>query len=666
MCGILGIIDNKNSIDPLVAYKMSQMIKHRGPDDEGFFCVDGNNFQTVLGSDDTNIDVWNSEIQYKPTNSILKYNLKQKLILGHRRLSIIDLTPCGHNPMSYLNRRYWIVYNGEIYNYLEIKNELMKLGYDFITQTDTEVILASYHEWGVECFNKFNGMWAIALFDSHTEELILCRDRFGIKPLYYYFTNDGKFSFGSEIKQFTVLKEWEAKLNHQRAYDYLVYSLTDHTYETMFAGVYQLEPGHYYKCSIKAITNEKTNKLDSKSWYKINNSISLNSFDKILSLYKELFKDSIKLHLRSDVPIGTALSGGLDSSAIVSEINTQLSNSGKLDLQKTFSSCSLDSRFDEKYWMDIVVKHNKVSPHFIYPDPEDIFDKTDDIIWYQDEPYQSQSVFLGFKIFETAKKNNVKVLINGQGADEYLGGYGQFNYRILIKYLLTLNFSKFINEISDLHKLSGIKVNKIIKGILLEIMPISVKNILKANSSEIRKIEKLINFKILKAKKKHPLFGQFNNDIKSIIRNYTFHFSLPRLLRWEDRNSMANSIEARVPFLDYRLFEIIYNLPFSYHLKDGYTKSILRNSLKGVLPDEIISRRDKKGFITPEEGWIKGDFKFKFRNELIDSIKNSKSILNNKSLNYYDKIVSNELPFSYSYWRLILFGKWLKKFNIKL
>jgi asparagine synthase (glutamine-hydrolysing) len=412
MCGIAGILSS-NILTAKNICQMTNIIRHRGPDDEGFIILKHDSELITAGGRDTPKDVWETVTHYRPERGIEDFfDIKCSLMFGHRRLSILDLSPAGHQPMCYSEGRYWIVYNGEIYNHPDIRTELEKLGHKFITRSDTEVILASYAEWGPECLDKFAGMWAFAIFDRTKNEIFLSRDMYGIKPLYYWFSPDGDFAFTSEIKQFISLPGWRAILNPQRVYDHLVYSIADHTDETMFKGVYQIPGGHYFKTTINNLKPETSGRLTTKKWYDPERVQFNGSFDEAANRFRELFEQSIAEHLKADVQVGSALSGGLDSSAIVCEVNRILRNTNKESLQKTFSSCSSYERFDERKWMDIVI-YTKVDAHFIYPQINNIIEMTSDIIWHQDEPYQSQSAFLAYNVFKLAKANEVTVLLNG-------------------------------------------------------------------------------------------------------------------------------------------------------------------------------------------------------------------------------------------------------------
>ena len=565
--------------------------------------------------------------------------------------------------MSYKNNRYWITYNGEIYNYLEIKQELETLGHTFISNTDTEVILASYAEWGVDCLNHFDGMWSFAIYDVETENVFIARDRFGIKPFYYWYSPNGNLYFGSEIKEFVSLDSWNAKLNSQRAWDYLAYSLTDHTEETMFQGVFQLQCGHCALFNINRIPIDNKGELETTEWYNLPFTPFEGTYEEAVNIFKDLFIDSVKLHLRSDVEVGSALSGGVDSSSIVCVIDQLLKECG--GRQKTFSSCSFDNRYDESDWMKKVISCTSVDPHYVYPQLEDFYRQTENIIWHQEEPYQSQSAFLGYNVFKCAKENGVSVLLNGQGADEYLGGYGQFTgprYAFLIK---KFHFYTLWSDYCSLKKNETIDRKRVIRQTIVNLLPESYtasleKKMWKSRSTELFDLEKLgashIHHK--------EIIPVGDRNIQNITSHALFKFTLPRLLRWEDRNSMAFSVEARVPFLDYRLIEFVYNLPSSFLDKNGVTKRILRDSMSGIIPDKIRDRKDKKGFITPEERWIKEDATNFFRNRIKDSIDSSFGIIKPEALSYFDSVVTGGASFDYTYWRIIMFSEWMKKYGI--
>ena len=668
MCGISGII-NSRGIDLLSIKKMTDIIRHRGPDDEGYFLSDDDNRILIAGGADTPDKVWSYITPFQPNINISDIQPNAfRVVFGHRRLSILDLSPAGHQPMSYANGRYWIVLNGEIFNYIEIRNELISLGYGFISNSDTEVVLAAWQEWGIDCQNRFNGMWSFVIYDCESRILFMSRDRFGIKPLYYWFAPDGSFCFASEIKQFTIFNGWKACINPQRAYDYLLYAYTDHTEETMFTGVYQIPGGYCLISGIEKLTADNSGKITLQKWYEFVPKPFGGTFSEASQKFEEIFKSAVQLHIRADVPVGSALSGGLDSSAIVCEVNNILRKEGVEYFQKTFSSCSTDERFNEKKWMEIVVECTKVDAYYIYPGWEDIFRLTPELIWYHDEPYQSQSVFLGYHVFKLAKSKNVIVLLNGQGADEYLGGYGQFTEARFTKMFRQLEWIKMINEIHNSGAITKYSYSSLFKSILSSFVPGSFKNLILDHLLVNRLINNTIDCNRLGAVKRNPneCIPVNFKTVQDISKHVTFYSTLPKYLKWEDRNSMANSVEARVPFLDYRLVEFAYGLPDDYLDFQGETKRILRQGLKNILPEKIMNRKDKKGFITPEERWVREDNPKLFRSKIEEAIQITNGIVTPDALFYFDEMVAGKIPFSFTYWHLILFAEWIKRFNVKL
>ena len=661
MCGISGVI-SLTSVNNDSLVKMNQIIKHRGPDDDGFVLFNDNKF-IPFGSEDTARDSWSANELYTPESDIKTSTFQAKVGFGHRRLAILDLSPKGHQPMCTKDGRYWVTFNGEVYNYIEIRDELLELGYTFSSNTDTEVILAAYQEWGEACQNRFNGMWAFAIYDRIENTIFLSRDRFGIKPLYYWFSPEGAFYFASEIKQFTVLTGWKAVLNKEMALDYLYYSLTDHTEETLFQGVFSIPPSHSILASIEILTHNKT-KLKTKQWYKLKREDSRLTFEESKLQFLKKFKDSIRLHLRADVSIGTSLSGGLDSSSIVSYVNVLLREANKPELQKTFSSCSEDPRFDERFWMEEVVKETQVDGHYVYPKGEDVFKLTEKLIWYMDEPYQSQSAFLGYHVFEEAQKNKVIVLLNGQGADEYLSGYSEYKLLRQKNLVKKLKYNQLYNELGSIKEVLKMIVNVIFDG-----LPNDLKYALSLRNTKNRFFSKIINFKILNTKRIHPYkrLKYRKQSHNSISNHQLFNEPLQKYLRWEDRNSMAHSVEARVPFLDHRLVEFVHTLPLHYLDSPNYSKIILVEALKGILPEIVRNRKDKKGFITPEQKWFMEDFPKQFLDLFDENIKFAKDIINSsEAKKYLINMQKGKIPFDYSYWHIILFCMWMKTFNVDI
>jgi asparagine synthase (glutamine-hydrolysing) len=633
MCGIAALLNNK-SLDKENIQKMTEIIKHRGPDGDGFESF-----------------------------------LDGKIWFGHRRLSIIDLSELGKQPMSYDNGRYWITYNGEIYNYIEIKEELVKLGFKFKSNTDTEVILAAYSYWGKECLNKFNGMWAFIIFDNKNKTIFAARDRFGIKPLYYWISDDQLVGFGSEIKQFTVLPGWNAIMNHQRVYDFLNWNLTDHTNETLFKNVFQIKGGEALEISIlKGDINQDIFKSNIYRWYELKSESFYGNKEEAIEKFKNLLFESVNYRLRADVKTGSCLSGGLDSSSIVCITNELLHQKKSENLQNTFSACSEIKIYDEREFIDEVVSGRNLDAHYTYPNIDELFSVLDDITWHQDEPFGSTSIYAQWEVFKLASDNNVKVILDGQGADELLGGYHGFFGPRLAGLFKEMKIIELLNEITTTSKIHNHSKKYLIQLMANMLLPEVLRQYLRAKVGKSNDAPDWLNTDLMDINLIDPFvqFGGKNTTISDMSKAQLVHTNLSMLLHWEDRDSMAHSVESRLPFLDYRLVEFGLGLPDEFKVSEGITKKVLREAMKGILPEKIRMRMDKMGFVTPEEIWLKEYSPDYFRDKVKEAIEVSQGILNNKALQKLDSIISGEEEFSFFAWRLISFGAWIKKFNVKL
>ncbi|MGN7479747.1 asparagine synthase (glutamine-hydrolyzing) [Solibacillus silvestris] len=628
MCGIAAIYSTK-SLENYLIKQMTDLIKHRGPDGEGHESfLDGH--------------LW----------------------FGHRRLSIIDLSSAGHQPMSYLDERYWITYNGEVYNYLELRDELEVKGYQFQSNSDTEVILAAYAEWGKNCLNRFNGMWSFVIFDRLENKFFAARDRFGVKPLYYWYSPEGMLAFASEIKQFTVLPGWEASLNGQRAYDFLNWSLTNHTDETLFENVFQIRGGEAVVIELENNNLFKEKSLNIYQWYTLKPRLSRGTIDDIAEKFRQLFTDSIKLRLRADVAVGSCLSGGLDSSSIVCVANDLLDELDKKELQKTFSACSHEKKYDERYFIDKVVQSRDIEAHYTYPELNNLFPQLEDLTWHQDEPFGSTSVYAQWEVFKLAAEQKVKVVLDGQGADEQLAGYhGYFSPRFtsLLKSLDIVTLLKEINDSKEIHGYSKVFAIKQIANAMLP-------EVIRQKLIKVNKSPTWLDMERLGAVEADPFveFGSKASSIRQMSIAQLTRTNLPMLLHWEDRDSMAHTVESRLPFLDYRLVEFILGLPDSFKLSDGITKKVLREGMKDILPEEIRMRMDKLGFVTPEEVWIKGESAEMFLKKVKEAVALSKGVLKEDVVIKAEAMIAGQENFSFYIWRVISFGEWIKKFNVKI
>ena len=624
MCGIAGIYNlSKRPVNITQVKSMSDSLRHRGPDDEGYVLLNSNNgdHKELSGNDSIR------ELKFE---NIMSLDDKHRfdLAFGHRRLSIIDLSSLAHQPMSNADKSLWIVHNGEIYNYVELREDLEDLGHTFKSKSDTEVVLHAYQEWGVDCLQKFNGMWAFAIWDVKRKMLFCSRDRFGIKPFYYIFDGD-RFVFASEIKSLLECGA-ERKPNDRIIYDYLACGLQDHTDETFFDGIKQLKPAHYLLIENGELKVERYWNIE------VNDEIRSKN-DNYLGFYN-LFEESIKLRLRSDVPVGTCLSGGLDSSSIVC-ITNKFVDKGR---QKTFSSCFDNKKFDEREYIEEVIERTGADKNYIFPSGEAFLEEIEDLIYHQDEPFGSLSIYAQWNVMRKASET-VKVLLDGQGGDELLAGYLEY----YASFLKTLIFKKDFRVIKEL-------------VCFLILHPKSAYELfLKMRMREKRK-EMLSSEFASKYKDRNV---KYTEDLATKLLNDLTRDKLPALLHYEDRNSMAFSIEARVPFLDFKLVEHVAKLQLDKKLKNGMTKVILREAMKGILPEKIRKRKDKMGFVTPEDVWMKTVLKDWVMDILLsESFRKRKYWDADKVLKEFEDVWTGKKKYTSDLWRYINLELWMRRF----
>lgn len=653
---------------------MTDLIRHRGPDDEGFVLFQElSAMPRVCGGQDTPDDAYQAGIAYAPKEKLSNLgDCPVTLALGHRRLSIVDLSPLGHQPMSSVDGRYWIVFNGEVYNHIELRAELEKVGYRFVSHSDTEVIIAAYREWGKECLSRFNGMFAFLIYDRERHWLFVARDRFGVKPLYYRVAEDG-IAFASEIKQFTVLPRWRAQMNGQRAYDFLNWGITDHTDETLFAGVFQLRGGQALELDLQAMVDGRVQyavggRLPVYSWYQLKPQPFSGMMQDAAEQFRDKLTDAVKLRLRADVPVGSCLSGGLDSSSIVCIVNQLLREQDAHSLQKTFSACADVAKFDERKWIDVVVRATHVDAYYVYPALSQLFDEAPTITWHQDEPFGSTSIYAQWNVFRLAAQQEVKVMLDGQGADEQLAGYHGFFGPRLAALFRSLRWISLLKEASAMRRIHGYSYKTVAAYLANYTLPEQFKDKLRYFAGRAVAQPAWLSCKQLGCVAANP-FQSVGAAGAETVRGLSIAqltaSNLQMLLHWEDRDSMGHSIESRVPFLDYRLVEFVLGLPDEYKLSDGVTKRVLRQGMSGILPDVIRDRMDKLGFVTPEETWLRETAPDLFREKMNEAISISGGILRKAEANQMlEDMISGRLRFGSLPWRLISFGVWIKQFNV--
>ena len=598
MCGISGVINKNNkSVEELLIHQMTNIIAHRGPDSSGSY-------------------------------------LYKNIAFGHRRLSILDLSSSGHQPMKYLDDLV-ITYNGEIYNFIEIREELIQKGYIFDSNSDTEVILKAYHCWGKTCVNYFNGMWSFSILDIKQKIVFCSRDRFGVKPFYYIENND-LFAFGSEISQLLTFLPNKI-LNKKVALDYLISGIEECSNETFFKDIYLLKGGH------NLVFDLQTNSYEIERYYNLKLSDQKNTS---VDDYIQELKRSITLRLRSDVKVGTCLSGGIDSSTISSFASTIYQNSNEKFM--AIHAKSSEYKTDESEFAKIVSKIANINLNFVEPSYSDFKSNIQSIIKIQQEPFGSLSIIMQYFVFKKAKELGCIVMLDGQGGDETLLGYERY-YPAIVKSKKGIAKLKALLQSSKNSRLSlldTIKYQYYFSNYKLRLKRLKFKNAF--YKSEILNEYESEELRII---------SESYNDISILQKNEIESSQLPHLLKYEDRNSMANSIESRLPFLDYKLVELSLNTNNSLKIKDGWTKFILRKAAETILPKEIVWRKAKLGFNAPEKTWTK-----EFENEMIKEIQQSE-ILNN--FIDFKKLYFKNLDLR-TKWRLYNFSVWEKEFKVKL
>ncbi len=627
MCGIAGFIGIKQAdynIDETI-FNMTKSLTHRGPDDDGYMVIkDGiknNQFYAVF---------------------------------GHRRLKIIDLSKTGHQPMSNSNGSMVISYNGEIYNYLELKEELIKKGYQFISTSDTEVFMKAYEEWGIKCFSRFNGMWAAAIFDKKKRKIILSRDRFGKKPLYYY-RNENTFIFASEIKAILKHPYCIKKPNYEKIFRYLAthYRYVDIDDDSYFENIHQVSKSTFME--VDEYLNIKT-----ASYWDLDTRINRqNISDKAaINEFKDLFVDAVRLRLRSDVSVGCALSGGMDSTSITCVAYKILKHP-----IITFSGITGDIKgvYDESEYIDAVIKETEAVSHYIKPDPLDIFDTVEEMLAYHDEPICTVTWYSLYLIAKKIKFEHAPVLLNGHGGDELLAGYWD-HYHYYFYDLGKKNDNETLqHEIKCWEKNHG-REKKEIEDYRLYISKL-VKNKI-SPMSQFPDYSSCFDEELVEKYKRDITFPKpYDSLLSNRLYDELLFETIPASLRPEDRNTMSQSIESRSPFLDYRLVEYCFSLPSRLKIRHGLGKWLLREAMQGILPEKVRLRKDKAGFIAPADKW----FRTVNRKQICDLI-NSDSLIkrNLYDIKYMQKIFEEHLSEAKNHqmflWRLINLELWFKKF----
>ncbi len=603
MCGIfcaVSLAEPFNGKDYVAFIESTDIVTHRGPDSSGA--------KTFKLSQNFSNNEFN-------------------IFFGHRRLAVIDLSKEANQPME--SNGKCLIYNGEIFNYLELKRELISLGCDFQTNSDTEVIIKIYEKYGSLGFSKLNGMWAFIIYDSINNLIIASRDRFSNKPLFYYKKNE-RFYFASEIKQLTKFLT-SAKLNETIMSSYLRQGLLDFNNETFYQDIFRLES------KTNLIINLNSNSIvKEKYWdYKV----SEFNDNEIENKFLDLFYDSVKIRLRSDAKVGLLLSGGLDSSAIA----VALKELGDQDIQ-SYTVISENKKYNEEKFSDLISKEIGIRNYKLLINSNDVLNDIDQVFYYQDEPFNSFSVVAQYSIFRKIKsESDLVVVLSGQGGDELLLGYLKYYFYHLKKLSQEKEYLELFNQIF---------LSLIQRTMIMRFRISLAKRYIPGYS-------KKKNF-LIKPYLNEEKIWEVNSIKESQIKDID-KYSIPILTRYEDRNSMAHSLETRLPFLDHRLVEFFLDLDIKFKFRKGWNKYILRNSFD-QMPHKIKWRRDKKGFTIPEEMWLKNEFKSDIRECFKTSILSKTGYIEDKKfLDYYDYFLSGKKNISFfEIARIYIAEKWLR------
>jgi asparagine synthase (glutamine-hydrolysing) len=636
MCGIFG------SVGYPPDHKSIDVVAHRGPDGRGF-----ETYGSAAGP----------------------------VAMGHRRLAIIDTSDDGLQPMADPSGRYHLVFNGEIYNYIELRDDLKRLGHVFHTATDSEVLLRAYIHWGEAALDRCLGMFAFIVWDEREKRMFAARDRFGIKPLYLLASNQG-VALGSEIKQLLGLPGVTARMNIPRVHDFLASGIFDHTRETMYQGIVQVRGG---ECVVIDASRARGLEPRVRRWYEIQHApVPPIGEAEAAERFGALLTDSVRLHLRADVPIGSCLSGGLDSSAIVCLMAEMLGSRAGGPKVQTVSACYPEKSVDERPFIDVVAQATGAEQHLVFPKADDVFATASEITWHQDEPFGSSSIFAQWCVFEAAKRAGIKVMLDGQGADEQLAGYHSSFHYYINALIAERRWASLAQVILQRRRYHGLSVRKQARDYVVPLLRGHLAQMYRPNpgSAVLPPGSGWLNSDLIRTNG-NPA-GAFQaalssldlapvTDIASLCRALTYSSNLPMLLHWEDRNSMAHSVEARVPFVDHRVVEFSLGLGNDHKIVGGDTKRVLRRAMSAILPPAVRDRRDKLGFATPEQIWFRGPLRGLIVDGVEASLRRYPDLFDAaETRRLTSAMLDGTRAVDFTLWRIVNMGIWGDRFGVTI
>lgn len=617
MCGIWASIGKKPD------RRVLEAVAHRGPDGEGM-----REFATPAG----------------------------RLVLGHRRLSIYDPTPAGAQPMASSDGACTVVFNGAIYNFRALRTVLEGLGARFITQSDTEVLIAAYRAWGPDCVRHFNGMFAFALWDERQKHLVIARDRFGEKPL-YVADLDGDLAFASEIGQLLAVAPSLARLDRGRAGDFLNFGIVDSSDQTFFAPIRRFPAAHVAILDLSSPAAAKASYHPTSYWSPPPVDIALSRPETAAEALSPLFDRAVELRLAADVPVGTCLSGGLDSTYIARTADRLRDGADPFTcVSAVFDSNDLTgSSLSERPFVEAALMGGHFAPRIVSPDDVAVASAFDKIVSAQGEPFASASICAQYFVFDEAKRAGVKVMLDGQGADELFAGYAGMVGPRLADLVAGGDIAGWKRELDALGAPGGdMTKHELVRATYSAALSESVRRTI----SDARGRWPPKNLLAPSLSPPPPTRDGPGSRLDAVIRRLVARTSLPGLLRYEDRNAMAHGIESRLPFLDADVADLALRIPGAAKIADGETKRVLRLAAAPVTPELILRRRRKLGFVAPQDQWLAGALGGRVRDALAVSRRDWSGLIEPAALAGLDDRIGHDADAGAKAFRVLSFVRW--------